>query len=290
MTLRMGLVGAGPWAHAYHAPMLAGGPATSLDAVWARRPEAARSLAAEHGARAVDSYEELLERCEAVAFAVPPDVQAELAPRAAAAGRHLLLEKPLAFDLAGAERTARAVDEAGVRTVLMLRNRFSPAGRRFVEQAGGATVYGAQASFVSGAALPGEFFATPWRVARGALMDLGPHALDLLDACVGPIEEVHATGDPLRWLALTTRHEGGVLGQVALSITTPGATGEMTCAVFTDGGLVRFDGAEPVDDAEVGRAITQALADSVAGGWAHEVDVHRGLRLQQLLAMAEQSL
>ena len=211
MTLRMGLVGAGPWAQAYHAPMLSSGPATTLDVVWARRLEAATSLAAEHGAQAVDTFEDLLERCDAVAFAVPPDVQADLAPRAAAAGRHLLLEKPLAFDLAGAERIARAVDDAGVRTVLMLRNRFSPAGVRFLQQARAATAYGAQAAFVSDAALPGEFFATPWRVARGALMDLGPHALDLVDAGVGPIEEVHATGDPLRWLALTTRHEGGAL-------------------------------------------------------------------------------
>jgi predicted dehydrogenase len=290
MTLRMGLVGAGPWAQAYHAPMLSSGPATTLEVVWARRPEAARSLAAEHGAQAVDTFEELLERCDAVAFAVPPDVQADLAPGAAAAGRHLLLEKPLAFDLAGAERIARAVEDADVRTVLMLRNRFSPAGARFLEQARAATALGAQAAFVSGAALPGEFFATPWRVARGALMDLGPHALDLLDAGVGPIEEVHATGDPLRWLALTTRHESGALSQVALSITTPGSSGEMTCEVFTDKGLVRFDGAEPVDDTAVGRTIAQALADTVDSGRPHEVDVQRGLRLQQLIAMAEESL
>jgi predicted dehydrogenase len=121
-------------------------------------------------------------------------------------------------------------------------------------------------------------------------MDVGPHALDLLDAGVGPIEEVRATGDPLRWLALTTRHEGGALAQLALSITTPGSSGKMTCEVFTDKGLVRFDGAEAVDDAAVGRSIAQALADSVDSGRPHEVDVHRGLRLQQLLAMAEESL
>ncbi|WP_010269954.1 hypothetical protein [Streptomyces sp. SA3_actG] len=54
-----------------HARVLAAGPETRLTAVWARRPEAAAALAAEHGATAAGSFEELLDTCEAVAFAVP---------------------------------------------------------------------------------------------------------------------------------------------------------------------------------------------------------------------------
>ena len=115
-NLRMGLVGAGPWATVVHAPLVAGGPGTSLEVVWARREDAAAELASRYGAAVAGSFEELLERCDAVAFAVPPDVQAELATRAAQAGKHLLLEKPLAFDLLDAERLAAAVEEAGVAT------------------------------------------------------------------------------------------------------------------------------------------------------------------------------
>ena len=84
-------------------------------AVWARRPEAAAVLADRFGIQAVGSFDELLSRCDAVAFAVPPDVQAALAVRAAEAGRHLLLEKPVATTLADAERVAAAVDRSGVR-------------------------------------------------------------------------------------------------------------------------------------------------------------------------------
>lgn len=40
--VRVGLIGAGPWARDMHAPMLAAGPETVLTAVWARRPDAAR--------------------------------------------------------------------------------------------------------------------------------------------------------------------------------------------------------------------------------------------------------
>src|SRR5215212_7364292 len=96
------LVEVGPWAARMHGPVLAAGPQTRLAAVWARRPEAATQLAARLGTYAARSYEELLDRCEAVAFAVPPDVQATLAPRAARAGKALLLEKPIALGLAEA--------------------------------------------------------------------------------------------------------------------------------------------------------------------------------------------
>src|SRR5688500_3335471 len=102
----VGLVGAGPWAARMAGPVLAAGPQTRLAAGWSRRPEAAAQLAARLGTHAAGSYEELLDQCEAVAFAVPPDVQAALAPRAARAGKALLLEKPIALDLAGARALA----------------------------------------------------------------------------------------------------------------------------------------------------------------------------------------
>ena len=102
--------------------------------MWARREDAATELAQQYGASVAGSFEELLERCDAIAFAVPPDVQAALAPRAAAAGKHLLLEKPLAFSLTDAERLAAAVDEAGVSTLLFLTNRFTAEGREFVRR------------------------------------------------------------------------------------------------------------------------------------------------------------
>src|SRR5262245_62639780 len=111
-AVSVGLVGAGPWASLAHAPMLATNPNTDLAGVWARRPEAAADLAAKHGAKAFDSIDALFDSCEAVAFCVPPDVQAELAARAAAAGKHLLLEKPIAGQLAAAERLVEAIDDA----------------------------------------------------------------------------------------------------------------------------------------------------------------------------------
>lgn len=288
--LKMGLIGAGPWAQMFHAPMIAAGPATTLSAVWARRPEAAVAVVEAHGGVAAKSLEDLFDRCDAVAFAVPPDVQAALALRAAAAGKHLLLEKPLAFTLVDAQRLVEQVDDAHVVTMLMLTNRFSPLVRSFLETAQAASVYGAVASFIAGGSLPGGAFATPWRVERGALLDLGPHVLDLFDAAIGPVERISATGDPTRWVALTTEHAGGLIGQAALSITTPGASRPVQCDLFTDDGTVRFDGSELVDHEALGTTIVSEFATAVAESGQHPLDVHRGLYLQRLIDAAERSL
>lgn len=288
--LRVGLVGAGPWAGMFHAPMLAAGPHTSLDAVWARRTEAAEELAGEYAATAVGSFEELLERSDVIAFAVPPDVQAELAPRAAAAGKHLVLEKPLAFTVEGAQAIVDAVDAAGVMTLVILRNRYTATGRAFLAAAQAAAARGGQARYVTGAALEGSPFATPWRVERGALFDLAPHVLDLMDGAMGLVEGLTAVGDPRHWVALETRHAGGAVGQVSLSITTPETAGPMRCEVFTENGPVVFDGAASDGESGIEATLMEVFAEAVASGVPPEADVHRALHLQRLIAAAEDSL
>ncbi|MTD58246.1 Gfo/Idh/MocA family protein [Amycolatopsis pithecellobii] len=284
--LTVGLVGAGPWAGAFHAPMIQHGPGTRLAAVWARRPDAAAALAAKYQAKAASSFDELLDGCEAVAFAVPPDIQARYAPRAAAAGRHLLLEKPLGFTLAEARAVADAVAEAGVISQIVLTNRYREPVRTFIHAARAAEPIGATAEYLGGGARPGGVFATPWRVRRGALLDLGPHMLDLLDAAVGPIAEVHAAGDPARWVALTVRHENDALSQAALSITAPMPVQILNCLVVTEAGPVQLQdspGYALDDRAEVQKTIMHEFTEAVRSGSPHPLDAARGLYLQELL-------
>ena len=212
VSLRIGLVGAGPWAMMATAPMLAAGPATSLAGVWARRPEAAADLGSRLGVPVASSFEALLSACDAVAFAVPPDVQAELAPVAAAAGRHLMLEKPLAFAVEAAERVAAAADTAGVVTQLMLTNRWTDAVRTFLGDVRGAVPRVLTAEFVGSQACTGSPFATPWRRPETALLDVGPHVLDLVEAAAGPATVVHArrTGAAT---AVTLQHDSGAVSR-----------------------------------------------------------------------------
>lgn len=293
-TLRVGLVGAGPWARMWHAPMAAAGPGTELAAVWARRPEAAAEVAERYGGRPVPSFEALLEECDAVAFAVPPDVQAELAPRAAAAGRHLLLEKPLAFSVAAAERIVEAVEAAGVASMVLLRLRMDPRVEDLLARLRSEVVRGATAAYLSDAVLGDSPFATPWRVERGALLDLGPHVLDLLDAALGPVTRISAAGDPTRWCALTTEHRsedrGAVaVGQAALSASVPGARAGLRLEVVTESGPVSLRLGGHADLAAERSRVRERFLGAVAGE-PHGLDAGRGLYLQRLLEAAAADL
>lgn len=286
--LSVGLVGAGPWAAKAYAPMLAAGPETRLAGVWARRPEAAEALAAAHGAEAAPSFEGLLERCDAVAFGVPPDVQAELAVRAARAGKHLMLDKPLALTLEPARALARAVDEAGVVSQLMLTQRFRPRPAAFLESARTFEAIGARVAFLSGAFVRGPY-ATPWRVAHGALHDMGPHAFDLLEAALGPIEDIAGRGDPRKYVALSCRHAGGAVSDVALSgvMTLPETL--FRIELYGPAGALELDVGVASRDEPWSRA-RAAFAESVRTGRSSGLDVHHGVRLQELIERSLRSL
>ncbi|MEU4516016.1 Gfo/Idh/MocA family oxidoreductase [Nonomuraea wenchangensis] len=278
----VGLVGAGSWARMAHAPMLAKGPHTRLAGVWARRPEAAAEL----GAPVYERIEELFDHCEAVAFCVPPGVQAELAVRAARAGKALLLEKPLADSLDGARRLADAVAESGVASQMVLTLRYAVQTRTFLARCGEIQPFGGHAANISGALLGDHPFATPWRLERGALLDVGPHVIDLLDAALGPVTGVRAHGDPFGWIGLLLEHEGGAVSEASLSMAAVGDLPPATFAVYGRTGnavLLPFDD-DPLD------AIAEEFARTVREGGGHPLDAAHGLRLQRVVADADSQL
>jgi predicted dehydrogenase len=286
--VRFGLVGAGPWAARVHAPAIAAHQDTELVAVWARRPEAADAIARQHGAAVATDVDALFADVDAVAFAVPPSVQAELAGRAAAAGRHLVLDKPVAGTAAEAERLADAVTGAGVGSAVMLTLRYAPEVIEWVTTArtaggwatGNVTWYG-------GALLAGPYSTSPWRQERGGLLDVGPHVFDLLDAALGPIEDVLAAthGDHDVWHVLLA-HENGVRSTVSVSSALPI---EKAVGVTLYGKAGRLALPEVVTPAEhcYARLLTDLVALVRAGRPGHPLDVRHGLRLQRLIERAE---
>src|SRR5205809_701299 len=122
--MRFGLIGTGYWADAVHAAGIDAHPEAELGGVWGRDAVKAQALAERHSAQGYADVDELIAAVDAVAFSVPPDVQAELAVRAAEAGRALLLEKPLALTVEAAERIVGA---ARAPTVVFFTFRFDPA-------------------------------------------------------------------------------------------------------------------------------------------------------------------
>jgi predicted dehydrogenase len=270
-----------------HAPALAAGPATRLAGVWARRPEASAELAGRHGAPSFARIEDLFDACEAVAFSVPPDVQADLAARAARAGKAVLLEKPLAMDLDGARRVAGAIAEAGVVSQMVFTLRYSRAARDFLARVRDLDPFGGYGSFVS-SVLSGGPFATPWRLEKGALLDLGPHIVDLLDASLGRVAGVRAHGDPLGWLGLTLEHEGGTVSQASVSMAGTGDLPPARVEVYGRKGHAVLDWSQLGDDAFA--TMVAEFAAAVRGGPAPALDAAHGLRIQEILASAEAQL
>lgn len=272
-----------------HGPILANHPDTELVAVWARRPEAADEVAARHGATVAATYEALLDQVDAVAFCVPPDIQAEMAVTAAKAGKTLLLEKPIALDLPSAERLVTAVDEAGVRTVLLLSLRYAQPVQDFMEQAKAiGRPLGGRVAWVSGALRAGSPFATPWRLEHGPLPDLGPHALDLIDGALGPITAVTASGDRLGWVSLVLKHACGATSTVDLCATAGG--GNMSAIeVYGESGSASLDASKAADASSM-MNVPAALAAAARGEKTEAPDVHRGLHLQRILSDAAAQL
>ncbi|WP_236790473.1 Gfo/Idh/MocA family protein [Amycolatopsis sp. GM8] len=287
--LRVGLVGAGPWAKSVHAPGLADHPGTSLTTVWARRPEAARELADTHCASVSQSLDELLAQVDAVAFAVPPAVQTELALRAVRAGKHVILEKPLATDLDSAERLADAVLAAEVASLVMFTLRFAIETREWLDDlasVGGWT--GGSARWLSGALLGGPYSGSTWRHEDGALADIGPHVVDLLDAALGPITEVltsYRSDEDLCHLVFT--HEGGASSTATMSSRLPIRPTVAEFAVYGAQGY-RVLNRRPVAGVERFTALLDDFAAMIATGTTtHPCDVRRGLHIQRVLEQAK---
>jgi predicted dehydrogenase len=294
--LRVGLAGAGPWAGMVHGPLWAAGPETTLTGVWSRTAASARHLAAELKVPAFDSYEELVEESDALAIAVAPMAQPALAVTAAAAGRAVLLEKPLALDVSGAERIVEAVAAAGVGSGLMLPYRYVAGVRSFLAAAEGWPALAGRACFLSGAFLGGPFAASPWRQDLGCLLDVGPHILDLVEAALGPVTAVHSTGDPQRSVLVALEHEAGAVSQVSVSCRA---------AIDPSRTEVELWGAEPPGwlavDARAGlgpesfASLRTAFVSAARRGGPAMLDgrplgAERGLELQRLVHRAERAV
>lgn len=286
--LRVGLVGAGPWASAVHAPMIEAHGGTELVGVWARRPDAAAALASAHGAEPYDSVSKLIADVDAVAFAVPPAVQAPLAIEAAAAGRHLILEKPVAATLGDAQRLADAVTTAEVASIVMLVLRFAPETKDWLAAVGSAGGWHAgSARWLSGALLGGPYSTSPWRHEDGALADVGPHTVDLVDAALGEVTDVLAAtySEPDVW-HLILGHDGGATSSVSLSMGLPLVPTITSVEVYGRSG----HSAMPPRSTSAEDSYLMLLDDLVAmvraGSTSHPCDVRRGLHLQSVLERA----
>lgn len=281
-VLRFGLIGTGYWADVAHAAGIDAHPEAELVGVWGRDPAKAAALADRHGARPFADLDELFGAVDAVAFSVPPDVQAELALRAAAAGKALLLEKPLALTVEAAERI---VEAARAPTVVFFTFRLDPAlAPWYRDVVDGRDWDGASVLYLASIFEPGNPFGeSPWRRVKGGLWDVGPHAVAALLPALGSVEELEAVRGPRDEVHLALRHASGAASSVSVSLTAPAGVHEV--AFWGADGIVRRPGD---GNADVAGAYASAI-DALLTGDA-SLDARFGLEVVRVLASAEARL
>lgn len=135
--LRIGLLGCGDIAR-YNSSAIAAAPNAELTACFDPAAGLAQDLADRFGADVAPSAEALLEhpRVDAVFISVPHHLHAQLAAQAAAAGRHVIVDKPQAHTLAAAVEMARVCERAGVALTVCFPQRYDPRvviARRLIE-------------------------------------------------------------------------------------------------------------------------------------------------------------
>jgi predicted dehydrogenase len=290
-ALRTGVIGTGRWASDTHAPALAAHPDIEFAGVWGRDHAKAERLAAPHGVRAFRTLDELLAAVDAVVLTVPPTVQPELAVRAARAGTHLLLEKPLALDLPAARRIRAAAEANDVAGLVFLTSRHRPEQRSWIaaarERGGWHSGHASWLASLYDPYAPRD--PQDWRQVKGALWDLGPHALSVALGVLGPVGEVTARSGIGDTVHLVLQHGGErATSTVTLSLTAPMQQSLFT-AVGTAGALPMPTPLSTVETAAA-NALTDLAAMATTGERAHATDLRFGEQIVEVLAAAEQSL
>ena len=158
--------------------------------------ERRRKFAERFPFRQCDRVETILQddSVDAVLILTPPNTHLELAERCAAAGKHVLLEKPVEISTARAERLVETFSEKKLKLGIVLQHRFRPAAERLRE------VLPELGRIVSASAMipnwrPQSYYDQPGRGSRardggGVLLTQGIHTLDLFLSFAGEAEEV----------------------------------------------------------------------------------------------------
>lgn len=197
--IRTGFIGAGGIAHMHARDLLAQPETFRLTAVADPREEAAAAFARSYGAETVyTDYRRLLDRkdIDAVLVAVPHDLHEEVCTAAFAAGKHVLLEKPVARTLEETDRIAQAAKASGKVLLVGHNERYIPANRKIkqlVDSGVLGRIFAAKTDHFQNFNPPA---ASWWRdadaVGGGCVIGSGIHRLDLLLWYLGDAQEVFA--------------------------------------------------------------------------------------------------
>jgi predicted dehydrogenase len=295
-----GIIGCGVIAP-FHARAVGAVDGARLVAVVDEIPERAAKVGEEFGVEAMTDIDAFLARpdIQAVSLCVPSGLHGALGERAAAAGKHVLCEKPIEITLPAADRLIAACRANDVKLGVISQHRFGP-GMTRIREALAAGRFGKL--LFGGAYIPwyrtqGYYDSGAWRGTwaldgGGCLMNQGVHYIDQLQWVLGPVERVVARAATaahrieVEDIALAILHfKSGALGLIQGSTAIyPGLperleiSGEGGTAVMTAGKITVWEfkdekgEANPYGNkvsAEGAAAATGAADPSAIGGSTH---------------------
>lgn len=250
-TVRWGILGCGDVAEKKSGPALYKADGSELVAVMRRDFAKAQDFARRHGARrAYGAVEDLLadEEVNAIYIATTPDLHREQTIAAARAGKHVLVEKPMAMDTAECDDMIAACRDAGVSLHVAYYRRFYPkfvAAKRLLDSGSIGTILGGRLLMCS-RATGGGWRVDPTVSGGGHFVDVGSHRLDMLIYLLGDVAEVAGFAENLPGrhsaendVALTLRMESGALVSAGFHFETHSRADLLE--IYGTGGTLTFD-------------------------------------------------
>lgn len=253
--INFGLIGCGRVAPR-HAQSIKQLRETRLVATADIRFDRAQRFAEEYGAEAYQDYCDLLARSDidAVSICVPSGLHAQVALDALRAGKHVLVEKPIALTLEDADRMIAEARRQGRWLGVVLQNRYNSP----VQQVRRAVDEGLLGRLYLGNACvrwyrPQSYYDDGWHGTRGmdggALMNQSIHHIDALQWLMGPVHAVQAYTATLAHRmeaedvgVAVLRFVSGALGTVEGSTLTWPQNLEGSISIFGEHGSVQVGG------------------------------------------------
>jgi len=201
--LRVGIIGCGGIANGKHMPSLAKCPEVEMVAFCDLIEERAKAAAAKYGvpgAKTYVDYRDLIARddIDVVHVCTTNDAHAPITVDALKSGKHVMCEKPMAKDVAGARAMLAAYKESGKKLTIGYQGRFRPEAmhlKQLADEGVFGEIYYAKALAVRRRAVPtwGSFLDKE-KQGGGPLIDIGTHALDLTLWVMNNYEPAMAVG------------------------------------------------------------------------------------------------
>ena len=273
--LKAGVIGAGKVGH-FHIHAYQKSPYAEFVGIYDRNFERAKGVAAQYGVKAYESIEEMAsDGIQVVSVCTPHPNHRDSAVRAARAGMHVLIEKPLASSLEDCDAIISAVREAGVQAATVCQRRFFAPSlriRKAIDEGKIGTPILGQVNMFGWRSM--EYYASdPWRgtwdgEGGGVLVNQAPHQLDLLLWYMGEIDELYGAWATLNHPELEVddtalaliRFKSGALGSIIVSNSVnPALYGKVhvfgsnaaAIGVQTDGGQMFIAGQSSITEPPV---------------------------------------